>query len=390
MTDEIATFQVDVPQAALDDLRERLRRTRWPDEQPVGDWSQGVPLSRIRALCEYWADGYDWRRCERLLNGFGQYRTEIDGLGIHFLHIRSPEPSALPMIMTHGWPGSVLEFAKVIGPLTDPVRHGGKPEDAFHLVLPSLPGYGFSDKPREPGWGLVRTAAAWATLMQRLGYRQWVAQGGDWGSIVSRALAATRPEGCIGIHLNLLGEGPIAEDMGNLTAEEQAMLAKAKHYDRSGSGYARQQATRPQTLGYGLTDSPVGQAAWIYEKLQEWTDNDGAVESVLSFDEMLDNITLYWLTGTATSSARYYWENAARLAQPTRPGQPAIELPTGITQFPGDILGSSRRWAERAFANIVHWNQAPRGGHFAAWEVPDLFTEELRTCFRDLRSSERA
>ena len=385
MTDEITTFQVDVPQAALDDLRERLRRTRWPDEQPVGDWSQGVPLSRLRALCEYWADGYDWRRCERLLNGFGQYRTEIDGLGIHFLHIRSPEPTALPMIMTHGWPGSVLEFAKVVGPLTDPVRHGGKPEDAFHLVLPSLPGYGFSDRPREPGWDLVRTAAAWATLMQRLGYRQWVAQGGDWGSIVSRALAETQAEGCIGIHLNLLGEGPAAADMGDLTAEEQAMLAKAKLYDSSGSGYARQQATRPQTLGYGLTDSPVGQAAWIYEKLQDWTDNDGAVESVLSFDEMLDNITLYWLTGTATSSARYYWENAARLAQPTPPGQPAIALPTGITQFPGDILGSSRRWADRVFANIVHWSHAPRGGHFAAWEVPDLFTEELRTCFRNLR-----
>jgi len=385
VTDEITTFQVDVPQAALDDLRERLRRTRWPDEQPVGDWSQGVPLSRLRALCEYWADGYDWRRCERLLNGFGQYRTEIDGLGIHFLHIRSPEPTALPMIMTHGWPGSVLEFAKVVGPLTDPVRHGGKPEDAFHLVLPSLPGYGFSDRPREPGWDLVRTAAAWATLMQRLGYRQWVAQGGDWGSIVSRALAETQAEGCIGIHLNLLGEGPAAADMGDLTAEEQAMLAKAKLYDSSGSGYARQQATRPQTLGYGLTDSPVGQAAWIYEKLQDWTDNDGAVESVLSFDEMLDNITLYWLTGTATSSARYYWENAARLAQPTPPGQPAIALPTGITQFPGDILGSSRRWADRVFANIVHWSHAPRGGHFAAWEVPDLFTEELRTCFRNLR-----
>jgi pimeloyl-ACP methyl ester carboxylesterase len=379
VTDEITPFHIEVPQAALDDLRDRLLRTRWPDAEPVGDWSQGVPLARMRALCDHWANGYDWRRCERSLNALNQYRTTIDGLGIHFLHVRSPEPSALPMILTHGWPGSVLEFAKVIGPLTDPVRHGGKREDAFHLVVPSLPGYGFSDRPREPGWNLPRTAAAWATLMRRLGYRRWVAQGGDWGSVVTRLLAETNAEGCIGIHLNLVAGSPLPEDLPDLTAEEQALLAKAQDYDSSGSGYARQQSTRPQTLGYALTDSPVGQAAWIYEKLQEWTDNDGAVENVLSPDEMLDNITLYWLTGTATSSARYYWENAAR------PSPRVIDLPTGITQFPADLLGSSRRWADRAFSRIIHWSQPARGGHFAAWEVPEIFTEELRACFRTLR-----
>lgn len=379
MTDEIMPFQVEVPRLALDDLRGRLLRARWPDEEPVGDWTQGVPLSRMRALCDYWANGYDWRQCERLLNGLGQYRTSIDGLGIHFLHIRSPEPSALPMIMTHGWPGSVLEFAKVIGPLTDPVRHGGNREDAFHLVLPSLPGFGFSDKPREVGWNVKRTAAAWATLMQRLGYRRWVAQGGDWGSAVTRALGGMKADGCIGIHLNLVAGSPPAEDMVNLTAEEEALVAKVKRYESVGSGYAKQQSTRPQTVGYALNDSPVGLAAWIYEKLQEWTDNDGAVESVLSRDEMLDNITLYWLTETATSSARYYWENAAL------PARRPIELPTGITQFPADVFGYSRRWADRVFPQIIHWSQQARGGHFAAWEVPEVFAEELRTCFRSLR-----
>ncbi|HEX9868671.1 MAG TPA: epoxide hydrolase [Candidatus Tectomicrobia bacterium] len=380
MTEPIQLFEINVAQHALDDLRERLLRTRWPDAELVGDWSQGVPLLKIRALCDYWAEGYDWRRCEQVLNGFGQYRTTIDGLGIHFLHIRSPEPRALPVIMTHGWPGSVLEFAKLVGPLTDPARHGGNPEDAFDLVLPSLPGYGFSDKPPQLGWDAQRTAAAWGTLMQRLGYERWVAQGGDWGSVVTRTLGASRTEGCLGIHLNLVFIPPAPEDMATLTPAEQAMLRKAQLYQDEGSGYAKQQSTRPQTLGYGLNDSPAGLAAWIYEKLQEWTANDGAVEDVLTVDEILDNITLYWLTGTATSSARFYWENRA-----VAPTAFNVDLPTGITQFPGDIFNASRRWVERAFSSIIHWSEASKGGHFAAWEQPDIFVDELRNCFRKLR-----
>lgn len=381
MTNAVEPFQIAVSEAALNDLRARLIHTRWPDAGTVDDWSQGVPLDRMRMLCAYWADGYDWRRCERMLNQMGQFRTEIDGLGIHFLHIRSPVLDAMPMIMTHGWPGSVLEFIKLIGPLTDPVGHGGNPGDAFHLVLPSLPGYGFSDKPAEPGWDVERTAAAWTVLMERLGYDRWVGQGGDWGSAVTRTLGATGAKGCAGIHLNLAFVPPIAADMASLSPQEQAMLAKAKYYQDEGSGYAKQQSTRPQTLGYGLHDSPVGQAAWIYEKLQAWTDNDGAVERVLTVDEILDNITLYWLTGTATSSARYYWENRAISGSHV-----TVDLPTGITQFPGDIFNASRRWAERVYPQIIHWSEPARGGHFAAWEQPDIFVDEIRTCFRSLRS----
>lgn len=380
MIEKVEDAPVQVPEAALVDLRQRLMRTRWPDRETVDGWGHGVPLEKLKALCEYWASDYDWRRCERMINGFGPQRTEIDGLGIHFLHIRSPEPNALPMIMTHGWPGSVLEFVKLIGPLTDPRKYDLDPADAFHLVLPSLPGYGLSERPGGPGWDGVRTAAAWSTLMARLGYDRWVAQGGDWGSVVTRLLAQSHAPGCAGIHLNLAFIPPIAEDMATLTSAEQAMLAKARQYQDSGSAYARQQATRPQTLGYALSDSPSGQAAWIYEKLQEWTDNDGDVASVLTLDEMLDNISLYWLTGTATSSARYYWENRAAADI-----LGLVDLPTGITQFPGDLFNSSRRWAERAFSQIIHWSEADRGGHFAAWEQPELFADELRRCFRQLR-----
>ncbi|MDR7157258.1 pimeloyl-ACP methyl ester carboxylesterase [Sphingobium xenophagum] len=380
MTESVTPFRIDVPQEELDDLRHRLARTRWPDGAPVDDLSQGVPLTEMQSLCDYWATDYDWRRCERMLNGLGQYRTAIDGLGIHFLHIRSPEPDALPMIMTHGWPGSVLEFAKVIGPLTDPAAHGGDAKDAFHLVLPSLPGYGFSDRPVEQGWGPERTAAAWATLMQRLGYDRWVAQGGDWGSVVTRTLGAKKPEGCLGIHLNFAFVPPTAEDMANLTPQEQALLGKVKYYQDEGSGYAKQQSTRPQTIGYGLNDSPVGLAAWIYEKLQEWTDNDGKVEDTLTKDEILDNITLYWLTQSATSSARFYWENRVNPV-----GGDIVDLPTGITQFPGDIMNASRRWVERSFSGIIWWSEQTTGGHFAAWERPDIFAAEVQDCFRQLR-----
>jgi len=379
MTGIVEPFQLSIPQAELDDLRARLARTRWPQKEVVDDGSQGVPLEKMRALCDYWASSYDWRRCESQLNDLGQFHTVIDGLRIHFLHIRSREPDAIPLIMTHGWPGSVLEFLKVVGPLTDPAAHGRDPRDAFHLVLPSLPGYGFSQKPMRAGWNAQRTAGAWAELMRRLGYERWFAQGGDWGSVVTRALGQGKAAGCAGIHLNLAFVPPIADDMASLTPEEQAMLGKAKYYQDVGSGYAKQQSTRPQTLGYGLHDSPVGQAAWIYEKLLDWTDNDGAADTILTADEMLDNITLYWLTGTATSSAQFYWENnAADTAT-------KVELPTGITQFPGDLFNASRRWVERAFPQIVYWSEQKLGGHFAAWEQPEIFADELMACFRQLR-----
>jgi len=379
MSEVIEPFQLSVAQSELDDLRARLLQTRWPQKETVNDGSQGVPLEKMRALCDYWASAYDWRRCESQLNELGQFHTTIDGLQIHFLHVRSPEADAIPLIMTHGWPGSVLEFLKVVGPLTDPASHGRDPRDAFHLVLPSLPGYGFTQKPAQAGWNAQRTAAAWAELMRRLGYDRWFAQGGDWGSVVTRALGESRAPGCAGIHLNLAFVPPIAEDMATLIAEELAMLGKAKYYQDFGSGYAKQQTTRPQTLGYGLNDSPVGQAAWIYEKLIDWTDNDGAADTILTIDEMLDNITLYWLTGTATSSAQFYWENAAA------DSAKKVEVPTGITQFPGDLFNASRRWVERAYPQIVYWSEQTRGGHFAAWEQPEIFTDELMACFRQFR-----
>jgi pimeloyl-ACP methyl ester carboxylesterase len=376
MSDAVEPFHLSVPQSELDDLRQRLANTRWPQKETVGDGSQGVPLAAMRRLGEYWATGYDWRRCESALNDLGQYRTKIDGLQIHFLHIRSCEPNAIPLIVTHGWPGSILEFVKVAGPLTDPVRYGLDREDAFHLILPSLPGYGFSQQPTETGWTAKRTASAWAELMRRLGYTRWFAQGGDWGSVVTRALGQAKAPGCAAIHLNLAFVPPLPEDMANLTSEEQEMLRKAQFYQEVGSGYAKQQATRPQTLGYGLHDSPVGQAAWIYEKLLDWTGKAGSDDMPLSLDDVLDNITLYWLTGTATSSARFYWENSAPDLTTL------VELPTGITQFAGDLFNASRRWVERAYPQIDYWSQQSVGGHFPAWEQPEIFGEELRTYFR--------
>lgn len=315
-----------------------------------------------------------------MLNGWGQHRTVLDGLGIHFLHIRSPEPDALPMLMTHGWPGSVLEFHKVVGPLTNPTAHGGDKRDAFHLVLPSLPGYGFSDKPAAPGWGVERIARAWATLMERLGYRDWVAQGGDWGGVVTSALAAAKPAGCRAVHLNMLTIPPQPGDETSGELDVLAAFAAMKRFNASESAYARQQATRPQTLGYGLADSPVGQAAWIYEKLHAWTDNGGAPESLFRLDEMLDNIMLYWLPNAAASSARLYWESLkdATMARHT-------DVPVGVSIFPRDTTRAPRAWAERYFSRIVHWNELDRGGHFAAWEQPELFVQEVATCFRSVR-----
>jgi epoxide hydrolase len=380
-TPDIAPFKVHVPQAALEDLKKRLNDTRWPDKEPVTDWSQGVPRAKAQALVEYWSSQYDWRRVEGALNARPQFRTEIDGLGIHFIHVRSKHGSALPVILTHGWPGSVVEFLQVISPLVDPTSHGGKAEDAFHVVIPSLPGFGFSDKPTESGWGLPRIANAWAQLMKRLGYSRYVAQGGDWGAGVSSWMAKQQPSGLIAVHLNLpILFPPPPPPPGGYTAEEQAALAQLERYSTDGSGYASIQGTRPQTLGYGLADSPAGQAMWIYEKFQGWTDNKGDPEEAISVDHMLDDITLYWFTNTAASSARLYYESFRRDF-----ARMPLELPVAISIFKGDKFTPPKVWGERTYSKLFYWNELDKGGHFAAFEQPALFTEEMRKAFRQMR-----
>lgn len=378
----ITPFRVSVPQAAIDDLKRRLRMTRFPEKEMVTDWSQGVPLAKSRALIAYWKDKYDWRRFEKRINAFPQFRTEIDGLGIHFIHVRSKHPNALPIIMTHGWPGSVVEFLNVIGPLTDPTAHGGRAEDAFDVVIPSLPGFGWSDKPTETGWTVVRTGKAWGVLMQRLGYKRWVAQGGDWGSGVTHALGHIRPEGLVAAHVNW--QFVVPEKLPeNPTPDEQAAIAGIKQFTGDGYGYFREMATRPQTIGYALADSPSGLATWIYEKFQAWTDNHGSPEDALSMDDMLDDISLYWFTDTAASSARFYWENA-RTGGGLNAGR--IELPMAATVFPHEIFRSTKAWAQALWPNLIYWNEVDRGGHFAAFEQPRIFTEELCKAFSSVRN----
>jgi pimeloyl-ACP methyl ester carboxylesterase len=379
MPDLIMPFALDVPQADIDALQARLDQTRWPDPETTEGWIQGVPLERAKALVAYWRHDYDWRRCEAMLNGFGQYRTPIDGLDIHFLHVRSPHRGALPLVITHGWPGSVLEFHKVIGPLTEPERFGGSPDDAFHLVAPSLPGFAFSGKPREPGWSIEHIASAWIRLMERLGYSRYVAQGGDWGAAVTTAMAAARPAALAAVHMNIVAARPKRLPGEEATPEERRALAAMERYQRNESGYSIEQATKPQTLGYGLADSPVGQAMWIYEKFQSWTDCDGDPETILTRDEILDDIMLYWLTNSGASSARLYWESFFKLPSAR------VEIPTGFTVFPKEIFLAPRHWAEETFTNIVHWNEAERGGHFAALEQPEVLVRELRDCFRRFR-----
>ncbi|MDX2273992.1 MAG: epoxide hydrolase [Hyphomonadaceae bacterium] len=376
---EVQSAPIHIDEEELRDLGARLRRVRWPDREPVADWSQGAPLDHVQALIAHWRDAYDWRRCEAALNALGPSVTEIDGLDIFFLHIRSKHADAMPLIMTHGWPGSVIEFLKCVGPLTDPTAHGGQASDAFHLVLPSLPGYGFSAKPRETGWGAKRIAQAWGVLMQRLGYARYVAQGGDWGAVVTTAMGLIRPEGLAAVHLNMPLVVP-KEPPANPSPAEARALAQLDAYRRWDTGYSIQQMTRPQTLGYGLADSPVGQAAWIYEKFYAWTDNQGAPETVLSRDELLDNIMLYWLTNTGASSARLYWESF-------RGGLGAVNLdfPAGASVFPKDIYTAPRAWCERCMPKLIYWNELDRGGHFAAFEQPALFVEEVRKCFRLVR-----
>ena len=365
---------IAIPDAVLADLQARLALTRWPEKEPTSGWTQGAPLAHVRALCDYWSSRYDWRRCEVMLNGWYPHRTVIDGLDIHFFHVRSPEPDALPVVMTHGWPGSVIEFHKVVASLTDPRAHGGDPADALHLVLPSLPGHGFSGKPTETGWSLRRIADAWSELMSRLGYRErWAAQGGDWGAEVSATIGSMQPVGCIGLHLNGLDWAATEAEIATANAHERTLIERKRRFRAELAGFYEEQSTRPQTIGYALADSPVGQAAWIYEKYHDWTDPDQDPEGIFTMDEMLDNIMVYWITNTGASAARRYWEYVRDM-----PNEQPVMLPTAFSRYPKDIGGPSLRWAERRFKRIVRWNEAERGGHFAAFEQPASFIEEVR------------
>ncbi|MFD8078466.1 epoxide hydrolase family protein [Streptomyces sp. NPDC059718] len=386
----IRPFHVDIPEADLAELRRRVNGTRWPDRETVPDQSQGVQLATMRDLTRYWGSDYDWRKIEAKLNSLPQFKTRIDGLDIHFIHVRSRHQDALPMILTHGWPGSVLEFLKVIDPLTNPTAHGGRAQDAFHVVIPSMPGYGFSERPTTTGWNPGRIARAWAVLMQRLGYTRYVSQGGDWGAVVSDKMAAQKPPGLIGIHVNMPATVPpdIAKKLAcgdpapsGLSADEKAAYDKLNAFYKTGSGYSAMMVTRPQTEGYGLTDSPAGLAAWMYDKIAAWTDSDGDPQRVLTKDEILNDISLYWLTNTAVSSSRLYWENNANNFNAV-----SISIPAAITVFPGEIYQAPLSWAEDAYHDLIYYNKAPRGGHFAAWEVPDIFTRELRAAFSALRN----
>ena len=370
-------FRIEVPDDVLDDLRARLARTRWPEAECVDDWNQGIPLAYTRALADYWAHGYRWREREAALNRFDQFVTEIDDLEIHFVHQRSPHDDAFPLLITHGWPGSIVEFHKVIEPLTNPPS--GLAEDAFHVVCPSLPGYGFSGKPTRTGWGVETIAQTWETLMLRLGYTRYGAQGGDWGSAVTTEIGRTSAGHCAGIHLNMPIGRPTPDSLKNPTPDEQKALAALAQHREWGTGYSREQSTRPQTLGYGLVDSPVGQMAWIVEKFCAWMDCDGNPENVLSRDELLDNVMLYWVTAAGASSARLYWESFRGWGTPQRVG-----LPTGVASFPFEILPAPRSWCEPVY-NITHWTTMPRGGHFAALEQPELYVDDVRSFFATVR-----
>jgi pimeloyl-ACP methyl ester carboxylesterase len=375
----IRPFRISVPQAEVDDLRDRLGRTRWPDQLPGVGWDYGIELEVVQELAEYWRTGYDWRAAERRLNEFPQFTTVIDGQNVHFMHVRSAEPDALPLIMTHGWPGSVVEFTEVIGLLTDPAAHGGDRGDAFHMVVPSIPGFGFSGPTRERGWNVNRVARAWDELMRRLGYPRYGAQGGDWGSSISRELGVLVPEHLVGVHLNMLTPVMPADPPSDLSDADLARVERLQTFRRTGRGYGAIQSTRPQTVGYGLTDSPAGQLAWIAEKFGEWT--DGGLPGAVDRDQMLTNISVYWLTRTAGSSARLYYE-AARAGSWGAPAPSSA--PTGVAVFPAEIAAPVRRLAELS-NHIVHWTEFDRGGHFAAMEEPDLLVGDVREFFRAFR-----
>ncbi|MGW5555908.1 epoxide hydrolase family protein [Micromonospora sp. NPDC003944] len=377
-------YRIDIPQADLDDLARRLAETRWPAVLGDDGWDRGVPVGYLRELAEYWRTTYDWRAAEAHLNQYPQFVTEIDGATVHFLHVRSPEPNARPMIISHGWPGSVVEFLDVIGPLTDPRAHGGDPADAFHLVIPSLPGFGFSG-PAAPGWRPARIARAWAELMSRLGYDRYLVQGGDAGAVVSMELGRVAPEHVAGVHVNMLMTFPSGDpdELTGLSESDQERLARMARFDAELSGYMKLQATRPQTLAYGLTDSPVGQLAWIVEKFKEWTDATKVPEDAVSRDRLLTLVSIYWLTATAGTSAALYYEDAAGLRDITTGVAPApVTVPIGVAVFPQDIFLPLRRLADRDLPTIVHWNEFDRGGHFAALEEPDLYTTDVRAFAR--------
>ncbi len=376
---EIETFDIAIPEEAIADLKRRLAATRWPEAETPGDWSQGVPLAYAQEFCDYWAKDYDWPARQQRLNEFDHYKTSIDGLDVHFIHARSPHANARPIIITHGWPGSIVEFAKVIGPLTNPTAHGGAAEDAFHVVCPSLPGYGFSGKPTATGFGVEKVASMWNQLMLRLGYERYFAQGGDWGSAVTTAIGVQNLGNCAGIHVNMPNAGATKAARENPTEADKHALARAMAYQQEDSGYSKQQSTRPKTLGYGLADSPAGQGMWVLEKFWRWMDCDGHPENVLSKDELLDNIMLYWLTNSGASSARLYWESFNRAFGS---GDNSVKVPTGCSIFPQEIIPTPRSWAEKRYHNIVYWNELDKGGHFAAFEQPELFVGELRACFK--------
>lgn len=389
-SEAVRPFRAGIPEEAIVDLRRRLATTRWPLRETVTDQSQGVQLAKLQDLLRYWMTDYNWRKVQAKLNALPMFVTEIDGLAIHFIHVRSRHENGMPMIMTHGWPGSILEFMKVVGPLTDPTAHGGAAEDAFHLVVPSIPGFGFSGKPTEAGWGSDHIGRAWGVLMRRLGYDRYVSQGGDCGSVISHRMALQKVPGLIGIHVNMPGTVPpeIASVLAaggptpsGLTEKESAAFDALDTFCKDSSGYAAMMVTRPQTIGYSLVDSPVGLAAWIYEKFAQWTYSGGDPERVLTKDEMLDDISLYWLTESGTSAAQIYWEdhsnnfNAVDIA----------DLPVAVTVFPGEIYCAPRSWAERCYHNLIYFHEAKAGGHFAAWEQPEIFTQEVRAAFRSLR-----
>jgi pimeloyl-ACP methyl ester carboxylesterase len=390
----IRSFRVEMPDDAIADLRRRIAATRWPHKELVADRSQGVQLATIQELARYWADGYDWRACEARLNALPQFKTEIDGVDIHFIHVKSPHENALPLIMTHGWPGSIIELLDTVGPLTDPTAHGGRAEDAFNLVLPSIPGYGFSGEPTELGWDAGRTARAWAELMNRLGYTRYVAQGGDVGAIVTDAMGRQAPAGLLGIHINVLVQAiGLKDQLPTESKQERAAREALDTFTTDGFGYYLEQATRPQTIGYSLLDSPVELAAWF---LDHDTDSyykisrafvDGEPVGNLTRDNIVDNITLYWLTGTGASAARSYWEIGRAQAAADTAGQapPAVSVPVGFTTFPGEVWAAPRSWVEAVYPNPTYFNEVDRGGHFAAWEEPELFATEIRTAFRSLR-----
>ncbi len=370
----VEPFTVDVREEAVADLRRRLRDTRWPDPATAGDWSQGVPLPWLQEVCRYWAGEHDWSRAQAELNSSPQVTTVVDGLRVHLLHVRSPHPGALPLVLTHGWPGSVVEFLDLLRPLTEPED----PQDAFHVVVPSLPGYGWSGKPVAPGWGPARTADAWAEVMRRLGYERFGAQGGDIGSFVSANLGARHPDRVAGVHLNMVVTGP-PEGQTDFDAREQRALDRLREFRTDGSAYSHQHRTRPQTLGYGLTDSPAGQAAWILEKFAAWTDGDPV--DAIGLDRLLDDVSVYWFTATATSSARMYWE----MARAPQEREPRVEVPTGVSLFPHEIFQPPREWVQRQLTDLRAWREHDSGGHFAALERPAELVADVREFFRPLR-----